>query len=215
MRTRHPSRSLCFALLLAFSAGSPLAATPAATSFVNCGAAGCVPANWGPGQIAAGFGVGGFQPGQTFAPAITGVVVSVRLGLETSGVIAAIAEIRPTVNGLPTNTVLASAPVPGAPYTAGVLYTADFAPSNLVLTAGTRYAVTLRANAPQLISILAAFPACAVATTGTHDYVHSDDFGQTWAKLATRDRSIIYQVCLDAATPARADTWGRVKAIYR
>ncbi len=215
MRARHPGRSLRLFACLALCAGGARAVTPAPADLASCAAAGCVPAAWGPGQVAAGFGVGGFQPGQTFAPSFTGALAAVKLGLQTSGAITAVAEIRPTANGLPTATVLASAPVPGAPYTAGVLYTADFAAANLVLVAGTRYAVTLRATSNVTISILAAFPPCHAATTGTHDYVHSDDLGQTWSKLATRDRSIVYQVCLDAATSARATTWGRVKGIYR
>jgi hypothetical protein len=187
------------------------AAPPAPT---NCIAAGCTNSYWGSGQIAAGFGAPlAFQPGQTFTPQFTGALHAVRLGLETSlgHNVNAVVEIRTTVNGLPAATILAEAPVPGAPYAAGVLHAADFTAQNIVLTAGTRYALTLRSGAHQYI--LAAYPAC-FTSTGAADYVHTYD-GQTWEKLATRDRSIIFEVCLDAATPTRTSTWGRVKAIYR
>jgi hypothetical protein len=93
-----------------------------------------------------------------------------------------------------------------------VLHSADFSAQNLVLAVGTRYAVTLRA--PVHHYVLAAFPPC-FTSTGTQDYVESLDAGQTWSKLQTRDRSFIYEICLDAATVTRADTWGRLKAIYR
>ena len=213
MRSRH--LALFLGAMLATLVGSAHAGTARSLAVEPCGDVGCLPAHWGPGQFAAGFGVGDFRPGQTFAPQFTGVLTEVHLGLETNGVVGAIAEIRPVVNGLPTSTVLAQAPVPGAPYTGGLLYAADFSAQGLVLTAGTRYAVTLRSNAPQIISILAAFPACFSATTGTLDYVYSDDAGQTWVKLPTRDRSIIFEVCLDVVTPTRASTWGNVKAFYR
>jgi len=215
MRTPPRHLALLLGVLLATVARIADAAIAPTAAVEPCGDVGCLPAHWGPGQVAAGFGVGDFRPGQTFAPQFTGVLTEVHLGLETNGVVGAIAEIRPVVNGVPTSTVLAEAPVPGAPYTGGLLYAADFSAQNLVLTVGTRYAVTLRANAPQIISILAAFPACHSATTGTFDYVYSDDAGQTWAMLPTRDRSIIFEVCMDLVTPTRASTWGSVKAIYR
>src|SRR6185369_11571433 len=123
----------------------------------------------------------------------------------------AVAEIRPTINGVPTATILAEAIVPGAPYVGGVLQTADFAPSHLVLVAGTRYAVTLRCTSHQYV--LAAFPACS-PTTGANDYVASADNGLSWA-AQSRDRSFIFEVCMDAVTSARASTWGQLKAIYR
>ncbi len=98
---------------------------------------------------------------------------------------------------------------------AGAFDSADFTARQLVLTAGTAYPITLRAVAPQIISILAALPPCSFATTGTLDYVDSYDAGQTWAKLETRDWSYIYEVCMDAATSARASTWGALKSVYR
>ena len=202
-------RRLCLVLAVCLAATSD--AAHAATS---CDVAGCVNAVWGPGQIAAGFGEAPFRPGQTFTPKLTGELGAVHLGLEsTTGTgVAAIAEIRATVNGLPTSAVIAEAVVPGAPYTGGVLHSVDFSAQHLVLVQGTRYAVTLRSTSHQYI--LAAFPPC-FTTTGANDYVYSDDAGQTWAKLPTRDRSFIFEVCMDVPTAARRDTWGRVKTIYR
>lgn len=182
----------------------------------NCGAAGCVPAVWGPGQTAAGYGLGApdFFPGQTFEPKFTGVLSSVRVGLLNDNPGIASLQIRTTSGGLPTNTVLGSAPVPGAPYAAGVLYSASFAGQNIVLTAGTRYAIVF-AGAPPHVYVLASFPACSAVASGAQDYVHTYDNGATWQKLQIRDRTIIFEVCSDAATATSTTTWGRVKAIYR
>jgi hypothetical protein len=206
-------RHLLLVVLLAAPAATH-AATRARelTSCIN--AAGCINGYWGPGQEAAGFGLTAFRPGQTFTPSISGLLTTVDLGLETitGGTVNAVAEIRPTINGVPTATILAEAIVPGAPYAGGVLHTADFAPSHVVLVAGTRYAVTLRCTSHQYI--LAAFPACS-STTGANDYVSSEDNGQTWAVLSPRDRSFIFEVCMDAVTSVRAGTWGQLKAIYR
>ena len=215
MLARPLRRSLRLAAVLAVLAPTARAAGNAPPSVTSCSAAGCVTPYWGPGQIAAGFGVDDFRPGQTFAPRFSGVLSAVHLGLQTAGTVNAVVEIRPVVNGLPTLTILASAEATGAPYTPGVLYSADFSAQKLVLTAGTTYAITLRADAPQIVTILAAFPACLFATTGTLDYVNSYDAGQTWAKLPTRDRSFIYEVCMDAATAARTGAWGALKSIYR
>jgi hypothetical protein len=93
-----------------------------------------------------------------------------------------------------------------------VLHAADFSPSQVILVAGTRYAVTLRCASHQYV--LAAFPACPT-TTGANDYVSSDDNGQTWTALSPRDRSFIFEVCMDAVTSVRAGTWGQLKEIYR
>jgi hypothetical protein len=105
--------------------------------------------------------------------------------------------------------------VAGAPYTPGLLHTASFSPQNVVLSVGTRYALVLRGNPGQITTILAAFPACNAVASGANDYVETLDGGASWSALPTRDRSIIFEVCLDAATPARGSTWGRVKAVYR
>lgn len=179
-----------------------------------CSVAGCINSIWGSGQIAAGFGLTAFRPGQTFTPSVLGELSAVQLGLETiTGMFGnVIAEIRPTVNGLPTATILAEAEVPGSPYTGGVLYTADFRQNHLMLAGGVRYAITLRA--PIHNYVLAAFPPCPVGT-GTNDYVSSENNGQTWSFYFQRDRSFIFQVCMDAPTGTRRDTWGQIKSIYR
>ena len=213
MLARHLCRSLGFAgcLALASLAGT---ATAAPAGLTSCTAAGCTTTYWGSGQIAAGFGLSSFRPGQTFSPNFSGVLNTVRLGLETinGNTSNVAAEIRTVSNGLPTTTILGEAPVPGAPYTGGVFYSADFTAQNLVLIAGTRYAITLRCVGHQYV--LAAFPPCRT-NSGTYDYVSSEDDGQSWSLYFTRDRSFIYQVCMDAATPVWAGTWGSVKAIYR
>lgn len=184
----------------------------------DCAAARCVPAYWEGGQQAAGFLDAEFRPGETFTPKFTGVLTAVRVGLYTVEYPTsnAIAEIRVTVNGLPTGAVLAQATVLGAPYAAGALHTADFTSQNIVLAGGTRYAVTLRCPTHQYI--LGTFPGCS-ANTATGAYCHSYDFGQTWTSAPPgtypNDRSIIFEVCLDAATAASRTTWGRVKAMYR
>lgn len=218
MPARHPRRFLgliwCLAVASPFAAPLAHTANAAPVGLTSCSAAGCTNPYWGSGQIAAGFGDGPFRPGQTFAPKFSGVLNTVRLGLETvtGNPVSAVAEIRTVTNGLPTTTILAEATVLGAPYTGGVFYAADFTAQNLVLFGGTRYAITLRGSGHHYV--LAAFPACPTST-GAIDYVHSYDAGQTWATLQTRDRSIIFEVCMDAATPTQGTTWGRVKAIYR
>ena len=201
--------ALFSSLVIAQGAAAQLPTLP------NCSVARCVPPSWGTGQIAAGFQDGPFFPGQTFTPKLTGALTFVKLGLWSTSAIQAVVEVRTTANGLPTPTVLAQAPVAGAPYGPGVLHTATFSPANVVLMAGTRYALVLRGNANQVTTIFAVFPACNAATSGTNDYVHTLDGGATWSTLETRDRSIIFEVCLDSATPALTSTWGRVKAIYR
>jgi len=198
----------CLAVLPALSRAAPTAPETAL-----CTAAGCVNGYWGSGQIAGGFGLTAYRLGQTFTPKFTGVLNAVHLGLETitGSNINTIAEIRPTANGVPTSMVLAEAVVPGAPYVGGVLYSADFSSADLLLETGTRYAVTLRSTTH--CYALAAFPKCPVST-GANNFVESNDNGQTWDALYD-DRSLIFEVCMDAVTPVRAHSWGSVKAIYR
>ncbi len=215
MSRRRLRSSWLFLAVLCVLPLAARAANPAPTA-PDCAAAGCVTPYWGAGQYAAGYGAGiGFYAGQTFTPKFTGVLSSLRLGLESYGPVGALVEIRTTLNGLPTTTVLGSATVAGAPYTPGVFYSANLAPQNIVLGAGTRYAIVFANDPPQIISILAAFPPCDAAASGANDFFYSYDNGQTWSFTASRDRSIIFEVCLDAATPASTTTWGRVKAFYR
>ncbi len=201
-------------LLLAFGAAG------ARAQGSGCVAAHCVPpANLiTSGRIFGGFSNGDYQPGQTFSPLFRGVLREVRLALHstTPGDTArVIAEIRLVSGGLPTAAVFARALVSGAPYVAGPLYPASFEGHNLVLDPGTRYAITLRGGGSQVVYALAAFPGCD-PSTGSYDPVHTYDGGLTWGYAwSPRERSFVYQVCLDAATPTTRSTWGRVKLLYR
>src|SRR6266498_1947047 len=58
------------------------------------------------GQIAVGFAGDDLRPGKMLAPRFSGVLSAVRLGLQTSGTVNAIVEIRTVVNGLPTTTII-------------------------------------------------------------------------------------------------------------
>lgn len=51
--------------------------------------------------------------------------------------------------------------------------------------------------------------------SGTCDFVTTDDYGQHWSIYPQRDRSFVYEICSDAATPTATRTWGRLKTIYR
>lgn len=215
MRAQWSLVSLLGTAALGIVFGTPVAAV-AGPGFVDgCVTARCVPAEYGPGRTAGGFNEGGYRPGQTFTPLFTGVLREIRVGLWGPGDLNAIAEIRPTLNGAPTNVVLAEAVVTGAPYAGDQLYVANFAPRALVLAQGVKYALTLRAPGPTIpIAALADFPACS-PSSGTGDFVTTDDYGEHWSIYFQRDRSFVYEICSDAATPTATSTWGRLKTIYR
>jgi len=184
----------------------------------GCVAAECVPSFIGPERIFGGFNNGAYRPGQTFVPRFRGVLNEVRLGLHTTVLgdpTPVVAEIRPVVAGLPTSVILAQAVVAGAPYIGGQLYTASFTGQNLMLDASTTYAITLRGTSSRIVYILAEFPSCNPAT-GSRDPAHSNDGGLTWTyAYSPGERSFVYQVCVDAATPALRSTWGEIKTLYR
>jgi hypothetical protein len=214
MRTRMPIHVLVVALTLL---PGPRAAAAESQGALGdpCVAVGCVPAVFSSGATAGGFGPGSYRLGQTFTPRFTGVLREVRLGLWSQEANAAIAEIRPTSSGVPTSVILGEALVPGTPYSDTRLHIADFSSQLLLLVNGAQYAVTLRPVADAaVITALAAFPPCR-PELGTGDFVTSDDFGQTWSIHLPRDRSIVYEACLDAATPTVTGSWGRLKALYR
>lgn len=207
--------------LASAAALAALALAPGVAGAADCTAAGCVPAPYlfNTGRIFGGFSNGDYRPGQTFTPKRRGVLEEVRLGLHNAGAPSdptpVTAEIRTVAGGFPTREILAQAPVAGAPYVGGNLYTASFAAHNLVLESGTRYAVTLRAGGPQIVYILAVFPGCGPAS-GSNDPVHTYDGGQTWGYAwSPGERSFVYEVCLGAITPATSATWGRLKTLYR
>jgi hypothetical protein len=177
-----------------------------------CVTAGCVPLNFSSGQTAAGFNDGAFRPGQTFTPQFSGTLKEVRLGLFSQGVNDAVVEIRTVAGNVPTTTVLGQATAPGSPYADNVLHVADFSSQNVVLNAGTPYAITLVASTGSPgIAALGSFPPCPQGATGTGDYVSSNDGGNTWTVFPFMDRSLVYEVCLDAPTPVRISTWGEIK----
>ena len=183
----------------------------------GCDAAGCVPTWFSSEQMFGGFSNGSYRPGQIFTPRFRGVLSEVRLGLFTTtqtDTMHVIIEIRTVQGGFPTNVILGQAVVPGGPYAGGSLYAGSFAGQNLQLDPGTQYAITLRTTGG-IVFILARFPGCD-ASTGTINPVHTFNGGTTWAYATSPgERSMIYQVCVDAATPAVSSSWGRVKTLYR
>ena len=185
----------------------------------GCDTAECVPPVISPGLIFAGFRNDFYRPGQIFAPRIRGALSEVRLGLHTSpstpnDTTCVVIEIRTVQGGLPTSVILGQAIVPG-PFAGGSLYGGSFAGQNLMLDPGTQYAITLRTTGGHAY-ILGRFPACD-PSTGSIEAVSSFDGGATWFYVggSPTTRSMVYQVCVDAATPAVSSSWGRVKTVYR
>lgn len=215
----HRLQILCPSLPAALVAIATLAAPVAAQT--GCVTAECVPPPYLfiAERIFGGFNNGEFIPGQTFTPRLGGQLDVVRLGLYSVGnpndTTRVVAEIRTVEAGFPSEVILARALVSGAPYVAGNLYPAPFASQHLLLEAGARYAITLRTASPSVVYILAALPGCD-PSTGSNDPVHSYDGGLTWGYAwFPAERSFVYEVCVDGATPAVHGTWGRVKTLYR
>jgi hypothetical protein len=198
-------------LILALSPANVKAQDP------GCVAAECVPpgTSW-PGTFG-GFSNGSYRPGQIFAPLFGGVLREVRLGLEASrpsDTTRVVIQIRTVQGGFPTSVVLGEAIVPGGPFVNGTLYTGSFAGQGMLLESGTEYAITLRTTGGN-VALLAQFPGCD-PSTGSINPVHTYDGGATWGYAwSPGERSMIYQVCVDAATPAVRSSWGRVKTLYR
>lgn len=199
-------------LALALIAG----ARSAAAQGTGCVAAECAPPVFSSGTIFGGFFNDFYRPGQIFAPRFRGVLREVRLGLDTvnpSDTTHVVVEIRSVLGGFPTSVILASGIIPG-PFVGGNLYTASFTGQNLLLDPGTEYAISLRTTGGHAY-ILARFPACE-PSTGSINPVHTYDFGATWGfAWEPGERSMIYQVCVEAATPAARTSWGKIKTLYR
>lgn len=207
-------RSVCFSLALLVLSPANVRAQGA-----GCDTAECVPPVISPGLVFGGFRNDSYRPGQIFAPRIRGVLSEVRLGLSTSpsnpsDTTCVVIEIRTVHGGLPTTVILGQAIVPG-PFAGGSLHGGSFAGQNLLLDSGTQYAITLRTTGGHAY-ILGRFPACD-SSTGSINAVSSSDGGATWREVggSPTDRSMVYQVCVDAATPAVRSTWGRMKTDYR
>jgi len=178
-----------------------------------CEAAGCGPPVLG--NIFAGFRNDFFRPGQIFAPRFGGVLSEVQLGLATAqgaDTTSVIIEIRTVQAGFPTSVILGEAVASGGPFVSGNLYSGGFAGQNLVLDSGTQYAIVLRTTGGHAY-ILGRFPACD-PSTGSINPVASHDGGSTWTYIAG-ERSMVYQVCVDAVTPALRASWGKIKTLYR
>lgn len=205
-------RSVCLGLIL-------LALSPANVKAqgTGCEAAECAPPGFSWQQVFGGFSNGSYRPGQIFAPRFRGVLSEVRLGLQTSSpsdTTRVVIEIRTVQGGFPTSVLLGQAIVSGGPFVAGTLYIGSFAGQDLLLESGTPYAITLRTTGGH-VYILGQFPGCD-PSTGSINPVHTYDGGATWGYAwSPGERSMIYQVCVDAATPAVRSTWGRVKTLYR
>lgn len=202
--------------------GMALLALPPANASAQgtgCNAAGCVPPSFSSGQIFGGFRNGLYQPGQVFAPRFGGMLSEVRLGLHTvpatpEDTTCVVIEIRTVEGGFPTNLILGEAVVSGGPFVGGNLYSGSFAGQNLLLDPGTPYAITLRTTGGHAY-ILGRFPACD-PSTGSINPVHTYDGGATWGYAwSPGERSMVYQVCVDAVTPSVRISWGRVKTLYR
>lgn len=199
---------------LALLALLPRTATAQGT---GCDAAGCVPPSFSDGQIFGGFSNDFYRPGQIFAPRFRGVLREVLLGLSTSipgDTTCVVIEIRTVQGDFPTGVILGQAVIPHGPYAGGQLYAGSFAGQNLLLDSGTPYAITLRTTGGHAY-VLARFPGCD-PSTGSINPVHTYDGGATWSFAYTPgERSMVYEVCVDAATPAWSSSWGRLKTIYR
>jgi hypothetical protein len=205
------ARAALLGALLATSAGF----APAARAAANCEAASCVPDFWSRGQIAGGVGPDFYAAAQVFVPGFTGALDQVLLGLWSTTPGSVIVEIRTVQDGVPTATLLATATMPSGPYSDDVLHAARFEGARPVLTRGTPYALVTRARNTPPIQVLGAFPACRLALTGSSHFADSYDGGTTWRAAPPQERSFVYRVCLDAATPARPHTWGALKLLYR
>ncbi len=137
-----------------------------------------------------GFGTPAWT-GQTFIPAVTGMIVQADVQLFCNGCGATppnlTLSVRNTAAGLPTGADLATATIPGSAFASGgtVLFTATFG-SPAALTAGTQYALVLRP-----VSVPAGtgyfWIRSSPSTYANGSRVLSADSGGTWTPDLTRD----------------------------
>lgn len=129
--------------------------------------------------------------GQTFIPTVTGQVTRIDLNLFCSGCTGTTpnltVSLRATTGGLPTGTDLAVATIPGFSSGAGGYYSATFA-SPTTLTAGTKYAVIIRAVANPSAGIYAYLCSCTSPDSNPYlngSRVSSSNSGSSWSADAT------------------------------
>lgn len=112
--------------------------------------------------------------GQTFKAAVSGTLTKVAVNLFCSGCSGTTPDvavsIRATSLGVPTGGDLAAATIPGFNSGSGGFFTAEFA-APMTVTAGTTYAVLLRATANPSAGTYAYLCSCTGQTTGTNPYV--------------------------------------------
>ncbi len=120
--------------------------------------------------------------GQTFTPAITGLLTRIDLSLFCAGCSGPdqpiTVEVRTASGGLPTSTVLATTTIPGFSSGASAFYPATFS-TPPTLTAGTQYAYTLHITTARTGTYAAIFS----TTPGAYasgDRVSSANSGVTW-----------------------------------
>jgi hypothetical protein len=137
-----------------------------------------------------GFGATAWT-GQTFIPAVTGLLVKADVQLFCNGCGATppnlTLSVRNTSAGLPTGADLASATIPGSAFASGstATYTASFG-SPATLTSGTQYALILRpVSAPAGSGYF--WIRSSPSTYANGSRVLSADSGGTWSADTTRD----------------------------
>ncbi|HWN10681.1 MAG TPA: carboxypeptidase regulatory-like domain-containing protein [Pyrinomonadaceae bacterium] len=137
-----------------------------------------------------GFGTPAWT-GQTFIPAVTGLLVQADVQLFCNGCGATppnlTLSVRNTAAGLPTGADLATATIPGSAFASGasVLFTATFG-SPATLTSGTQYALVLRpVSVPSGTGYF--WIRSSPSTYANGSRVLSADSGGTWTPDVTRD----------------------------
>lgn len=208
----HPRRVIVGALWAL--ALMPLPAAVFAQASGPCDIAACMPSPW----IGSGWQAGGvvandpYANAQIFRATRSGALTEIALGVWSQGPHPAVLEIRTVANGAPTTTVLASAPIPGAPYSDSAPHVVNFRSQNLLLNAGATYALMVRPTGPTVVVVLARFPQCPLSS-GSVAFMHTFDSGASWQVF--NDRSYAYRICADAIVGTTPGTWGAIKSLYR
>ncbi|MFM9903959.1 MAG: carboxypeptidase regulatory-like domain-containing protein [Pyrinomonadaceae bacterium] len=137
-----------------------------------------------------GFGTPAWT-GQTFIPAVTGLLAKADVQLFCNGCGATPPDltlsVRNTAAGVPTGADLASVTIPGSNFSSGatVLFTATFG-SPVTLTSGTQYALVLRpVSVPSGSGYF--WVRSSPSTYANGSRVISADSGGTWSTETTRD----------------------------
>ncbi len=168
-----------------------------------------------------GFGVNATAwAGQTFVPSATGKLTNVDLDLFCSGCTGTTpnltVSIRATTGSpaLPTGPDLASATIAGFSNSGAVYYSAGFA-SPPTVTAGTTYAIVLRAVSNPSAGTYAYVCSCTSPSSNPYangQRVTSADSGGTWAADVTSGgRDLGFKVSVDTGFPSTATFMSSVK----